>query len=242
MRKCTLTPINGLKIILLLFFFSSLAFATADGPDYLDIRNIAPNDELKIYLKPDDLSKLIGTIPHNAICIKNLGCVGTSNWWCKVDYQEMTGWANGQFLKEGGDCSSPINLNIPERTQTNPPVIFEKHLLDGKTIHNKDNNSYVKLSFIETNTESFDGEIIFTFLETENCLPNNIEQLHYRLKKGRIIYYAHDGSKTRLTLRKITPTSWIVLEEEDIDGDERQFDFGETLEKVYEFKNHCVVM
>jgi hypothetical protein len=42
--------------------------------------------------------------------------------------------------------------------------------------------------------------------------------------------------ETRLTLQTITATSWMILEE-DIDGDCQQFDFGQAVRKIYEFKN-----
>jgi len=116
MRNRTRLPINGFKITVLLFFFSSLAFATADGPDYLDVRDIVPNDELTIHLKLADSAELVGKIPNNATCIKNLGCTGDSNWWCKIVYQGTIGWVNGRFLKEGGDCSSSFGLDAPKRS------------------------------------------------------------------------------------------------------------------------------
>jgi hypothetical protein len=95
----------------------------------------------------------------------------------------------------------------------------------------------VKLSFLKSNEKSFDGTIVFTFLQS--CLPGTIESLPYRLKEGEIVYYAHDGSKTRITLQAITPTSWMVLEEEDVDGADQKFDFGKVVRKSYEFKNRC---
>ncbi len=37
----------------------------------------------------------------------------------------------------------------------------------------------------------------------------------------------------------ISLTSWTVLEEEDISGDDQQFDYKEAVKKVYEFENCC---
>lgn len=239
MRHRTRLPFNGLIIIVLLFFFSSLAFATADGPDYLDVRDIAPNDELTIHLKPADTSELVGKIPHNATCLKNMGCRDDNGWWCKIVYQQTIGWVNSRFLKEGGDCSSSFGRDTPERSPISSPEVFTKQLIDGKILYNQDKNAFVKLSFQKSNVKSFDGTIVFTFLKTKDCLPGTIESLPYRLKEGKIIYYANDGSKTRLTLQAITSTSWMVLEEEDIDGDDPKFDFRQSVKKVYDLKSDC---
>ena len=116
MRNQTVRPFNYFIIIVLIFFFSSIAFATADGPDYLDLRDMASNDQLTIHLKPASSSKLIGKIPYDTTCLKNLGCKGGSNWWCKIVYQGTIGWVNGRFLKEGGDCSSSFGLDAPKRS------------------------------------------------------------------------------------------------------------------------------
>lgn len=230
---------SGLIITVLLFFCSSLAFATADGPDYLDMQDIAPNDELTLHLKPVDSSEIVGEIPHNATCLKNLGCTGDRKWWCQIVYQGTTGWTNGRFLKEGSDCSSSIALDTPERLTISSFEIFTKQLLDGRILYNQDKSAFVKLSFQKSDDKSSDGTIVFTFLKTKDCLPGTIETLPYRLKGGKIIYHANDGSKTRLSLQAITSTSWIILEEEDIDGDDKQFDYGQVVKKVYEFESPC---
>ncbi|MCP3929880.1 MAG: SH3 domain-containing protein [Bacteroidetes bacterium] len=237
MRNRSLLSFNGLAIVVLIFFFSSLAFATADGPDFFDVQGVAPNNELKVHLKPTDSSGIAGKIPHKATCLKNLGCTGDSNWWCKISFQGTVGWANGRFLKEGGNCSSSFSQTAPEISSFSAPVVFTEQLLDGKTLYKQDTDVYVKLLFLRPNAKSLDRTIVFTFLKTKDCLPGTTESLAYRLKNGKITYYPYDGSKTRLSLLAITSTSWMVLEEEDIDGDDQQFDFGKAVTKSYEFKN-----
>ncbi len=234
-------PRAGLLIVVLLSFFSSLVFATADGPDYLDVQSIAQNDELTIHHKPNDTSAIAGKIPHNATCLKNLGCSGDSNWWCKIEYQGTTGWVDGRFLGESGDCSSSLDINTPQRAQVSSPEVFSKQLLEGKVLYIQDQemDTYVKLSFQESNLKLFDGTIAFTFLDTTTCHPDTVETLQYRLKDGKIIYYANDGSKSRLTLQTITPTSWKVRAEEDMDGDGQQFGYGQAVNKIYEFNSRC---
>jgi hypothetical protein len=71
------------------------------SPDYLDVRDIAPNDELTIHLKPFDSSEIVGKIPHKATCLKNLGYTDDSNWWCKIVYQGTMSWGQWPVSKRG---------------------------------------------------------------------------------------------------------------------------------------------
>ena len=231
--------LNVLKIVVPVLFFSSMVFATADGPDYLDVRAIAANEELTIHLKPADSSEIIGKVPYNATCLKNLGCTGDSDRWCKIDYQGAIGWVNGEFIQESGDCPSPPESDDQKGVPITSSENFTKQMLDGKNLFVQNKDGGVKLSFVKSNPETIDGTIVFTFLTPKNCHPGTIERLNYRLKSGKIIYYANDGSKTRLTLQEIHATSWAVLEEEDVDGDGDKFDFGQPVKKVYEFENRC---
>jgi len=91
---------------LLLAFFISTSFlsATADGPDYFAVRDVAYNDVLWMHTRPDYRSKRIQGIPANVSCIKNFGC---SHRWCKVSYKGIIGWVNGRYLGEGGCPSKP---------------------------------------------------------------------------------------------------------------------------------------
>ena len=240
MRNHTVRPFSYFMINTFVLFFSSIAFATADGPDYLDVRNISTGDQLIIHLKPASSSEVIGEIPHNTTCLKNLGCRrNNSNWWCKIDYQGIVGWINGKFVKEGGDCPASFIPDMSTGSTSNHSEIFTQQLLDGKILYDQGTDGFVKLSFQKSNEQKFDGTITFTFLTSKDCRPGTIERLPYRIKEGKIIYYAHDGSKKRLTLQTITATSWIILEEEDIDGDDLQFSFGPAAKKTYEFLSNC---
>lgn len=239
MRHQTVHPFKYFVSIAFVLLSSSIAFATADGPDYLDIRNIGADDQLTIHLKPAASSEVIREIPTNATCLKNLGCKGGSNWWCKIVYQGTTGWINGRFLKESIDCPSSFSTENPDKSRISSPEVFTKQLLVGKTLYNQEKDAYVKLSFQKSNAKLCDGTIVFTFLKNKNCLPDTIEALPYRLKDGKVIYYANDGSTTRLTLQKVTTTSWIILAEEDIDGDDQQLNYGPAVKNVYTFKSRC---
>lgn len=133
MRNRTLHRCNSTIVIVFILVIPSIVFATADGPDYLDVFDIAPNDKLTIYLKPVDSSLPVGTIPHNTTCLKNLGCKGDdSNWWCKIVYQGTVGWVDGKLVIEGGDCPASFYPDTPAGSIRIYHEIFTQQLLDGK--------------------------------------------------------------------------------------------------------------
>jgi len=99
------------------------ASADADGPDFYRVRNVAANDVLNIRVKPNPRARIVGAIPPDGACIRNLGCQGGLTFqeftelspaarkkrerenprWCKVEYRGVTGWVAGRYLGEG-DC------------------------------------------------------------------------------------------------------------------------------------------
>lgn len=107
----------------LLLVSSAVAFATADGPDFFAVRDVAAGDVLNIRAEPNAKARKLGTIPPNGTCIRNLGCQGGLTFqefttltpeqqkrrerenprWCRVEYQGVTGWVAGRYLGEG-DC------------------------------------------------------------------------------------------------------------------------------------------
>jgi len=96
------------------------ASATADGPDYWGVRDVAENDVLNMRSSPDFKSPKVGEIPHDATCIRNMGCRGGLTYeefttlseeqkqqllkqrprWCRVNYDGTTAWVAGRYLKE----------------------------------------------------------------------------------------------------------------------------------------------
>ncbi len=106
-------------IILILIFFT---FTEAKDPDYWRVKGVAFNDVLWIHPKPSYLSKVIGKIPYNATCLKNLGCTENISLaeykklspkkkyklkyqtkWCKIVYHDIVGWVNGNYLGKNGN-------------------------------------------------------------------------------------------------------------------------------------------
>jgi hypothetical protein len=100
------------------------ASAEADGPDFYAVTGVAANDVLNIRAEPHADAELIGKIPPDGTCVRNLGCKGgltlrefteliedqkakrlqENPRWCRIEYQGVTGWVAGRFLMEG-TCS-----------------------------------------------------------------------------------------------------------------------------------------
>lgn len=95
------------------------AAATADGPDRYAVTGVSAGSVLNLRAAPGPDSTIIGTIPHDATGLANLGCVGgltyaewaeateaeraaaTRTRWCRVGYDRKIGWSAGWFLTEG---------------------------------------------------------------------------------------------------------------------------------------------
>jgi len=98
-----------------------VVLAEADGPDYYQVKGVAKNDTLSIRAEPQSHSAKVGEIPPDGNCLRNLGCKGGLSFkefselspsqqakrlkekprWCKVEYQSVTGWVAGRYLREG---------------------------------------------------------------------------------------------------------------------------------------------
>ncbi len=119
-----------MKFQLIPFVFSCLAYpsfvsATADGPDCFRVIKVKKSDVLNVRSKPDSSAKKIGSIPSNADAIENLGCTEMpkdlflkrfseskevqvqirkwrqKNYWCKIKFENLTGYSHGNYLGEG---------------------------------------------------------------------------------------------------------------------------------------------
>ena len=103
---------------------ASTASAEADGPDFYAVTGVAANDVLNIREEPQADAPKLGEIPHDGVCIRNLGCQGGLTFqeftelseeqkairlrehprWCKVEYRGIAGWVAGRYLRES-ECN-----------------------------------------------------------------------------------------------------------------------------------------
>ncbi|MBD2745828.1 SH3 domain-containing protein [Microvirga sp. BT688] len=103
------------------------ALATADGPDFFDVRNVRSDDVLFLRERPTANSPKVGQVPHNGKMLRNEGCsavrdgkilpdsdMNTGPFWCRVRYGPVEGWANARYLAEASE-------EQPTRSQARRP-------------------------------------------------------------------------------------------------------------------------
>jgi uncharacterized protein YgiM (DUF1202 family) len=111
-------------------------FGTADGPDFFAVTGVAADDVLNLRAGPSAGADKIGSIPHDAGGLRNLGCVGLPaygewermteqqrresrmNYWCKVEFRGNEGWVAGRFLREDGGA--------PAEAPANPSILYKE--------------------------------------------------------------------------------------------------------------------
>ena len=114
---------NIARFLFFSLFFYSIVWATADGPDFWKVDNVASNDVLNVRANSSWKSQNVGEIPFNGVCLHNLECVGGLTMqeimhlsesqkatlrqkrpkWCKVKYKQIIGWVSSRYLREGQD-------------------------------------------------------------------------------------------------------------------------------------------
>lgn len=121
------------------------ALAEADGPDFYQITGVASGNVLHIREKSSVSSAKIGSIPHDADGIRNLGCEGGlsyAEWeaatkqersagahqrWCQISYKGVEGWVAGWLVSEGSaplpafDCAKSAG-SVEREICTNPQL------------------------------------------------------------------------------------------------------------------------
>ena len=70
---------------------------TRDGAAFFEVRDVAGDDVLNMRDSNGPRARKIGSIPHDATCLENYGCV---DGWCRVEYDHRIGWVNGAYLTE----------------------------------------------------------------------------------------------------------------------------------------------
>ncbi|MFT7721225.1 MAG: SH3 domain-containing protein [Roseateles sp.] len=98
----------------------AMAGPARSEPDYFRVVGVAAGTSLNVRAEPAASARRVGTIPHDADGVRNLGCRGgptLAEWeaatparraasrndrWCKVAFGDVEGWAAGRFLGEGG--------------------------------------------------------------------------------------------------------------------------------------------
>lgn len=132
-----------MRKITVLTIFSVMCLFTeklkAEEPDSWAVTNVRSDDVLNMRISPDYRSEKVGEIPFNGTNIKKFECVGDINFsassnltkeeqdaatkkrWCKVVYQNFTGWVNAYYLEE--DLSHIPAPNIVRETFSNTAML-----------------------------------------------------------------------------------------------------------------------
>jgi len=134
----------------------STAWATADGPDYWGVRDVAEDDVLNMRSSPDFESPKVGEIPHDATCIRNMGCKGGLTFeefsslseaqkqqvltqrprWCRVNYDGTIAWVAGRYLKEAAcDDKRPVSAKETAIDPYNHAYVIDKEKVVLKNGH-----------------------------------------------------------------------------------------------------------
>ncbi|WP_262030585.1 SH3 domain-containing protein [Microvirga sp. Mcv34] len=112
---------------------ATVAYATADGPDFFDVRGVSPNDVLFLRARPTASSPKVGQVPHNGKMLRNEGCsavrdgkilpdsdLNTGPFWCRVRFGPVEGWANARYLIEAAEAQP---IRSPSRAPSYPASV-----------------------------------------------------------------------------------------------------------------------
>lgn len=95
-------------------------WATADGPDFWQVKGVASNDVLNMRMGPGTEYMILDTLPHNARKLKAIVCVPTlddgdffalteaeqatlngQSRWCYIQAEDFKdGWVNMRYMEE----------------------------------------------------------------------------------------------------------------------------------------------
>jgi hypothetical protein len=79
------------------------ADGNAGGPDGWRVTGVANNDVLYVHSRASLASRRVGSLPHNARGVRNLGCQWSEHdhgTWCEVEWQGLRGFAAQRYLAE----------------------------------------------------------------------------------------------------------------------------------------------
>jgi hypothetical protein len=148
---------------LILLFYSPALIAEADGPDYWQVRDVEKRDVLNMRDEADFKAAKVGEIPHDASCIKNMGCKGGLTFdefttlsdaekqqilkqrprWCLVSFQGVTGWVAGRYLREGSCPEGERQRDASGSNDVNP--YHHSYLIEKEKVSLRDGHARVKI-------------------------------------------------------------------------------------------------
>jgi hypothetical protein len=94
-----------------LLIFPMTLFASAAGPTCWKVTGVAADDMLNIRSAPNAQSRILGKIPSSASGVPNVNeaatdaAAGLHPGWCRIKYQDITGYVNCRYLQGSEDCA-----------------------------------------------------------------------------------------------------------------------------------------
>ena len=152
-----------------------------------------------------------------------------------MEQQNQDSSYNRSLYKQKSDLSATTSGSNSKKQRASY-IRITKQMLINRVLYSKDFDGYLEISFLAPSYKPFDGNIVFTSLQNRNSVVGDKEALGYELKDGQMIYYSNSGSKYRITLISATPDSWVILEEEDGDGDDKRLGYAQPVKKFYYLK------
>ncbi len=117
-------------------------------------------------------------------------------------------------------------------------ISINKKMIEGKVFYSRfeGNSFYIMSRFKNIDPVDLYGEVVYTMMSSPKSISGNMEHVSYWIRDGKIVIYDNGGGASRLTLIAISPDRWILLEEEDGDGDGKHFGFKKTGKETWYLK------
>ena len=133
--------------------------------------------------------------------------------------------------------SNTISKDLNTSKEYNSIKITKK-MIEGKVFYSQYEGSsfYTQTEFKNINPSILFGEVFYTMMTSSKSISGSVEALSYKLENGKIIINTNDGSSFRLTLISANSSRWILIQEEDIDGKDKQFGLKKRGEEVFYLK------
>ena len=100
-------------------------------------------------------------------------------------------------------------------------------MIEGKVFYSQyeGNSFFIQTEFKNINPSDSFGEVFYTMMNSPESISGSVEAVYYKLENGKIIINGNDGSSSRLTLISVSANEWILIQEEDLDGEGEKFGF-----------------
>ncbi|WP_178130509.1 SH3 domain-containing protein [Reyranella sp. CPCC 100927] len=99
------------------------AVAQGTNPERWTVSGVSAGKTLTVRDQPSSAGEPVGTVPHDARGLVNLGCRGETprQRWCRIRYKSVEGWVSGRFLKADAEATAPAATAVPLPQSSSPP-------------------------------------------------------------------------------------------------------------------------